>query len=184
MRYVSLDLETTGLDPETCQIIEFAAVIDDLKDQKPLESLPKFHCYVKHELYKGEAYALGMHAEIFKKLAFSSPEYLILPDYAVIPSFGRFLLDNGYQGKVIMAGKNFNGFDRNFINKLPKDNLWKINFHHRAIDPGMLYYQKGDVEVPSTQVCMERAGVDGSVAHTALEDAYTVIKLIRNQLSG
>ncbi len=31
MRYVSIDIETLGLDPTCCDIVEFGAVIDDLE---------------------------------------------------------------------------------------------------------------------------------------------------------
>jgi len=36
-----------------------------------------------------------------------------------------------------------------------------------------------DDEVPNTEKCMERAGIKGNVAHTALEDALVVVELIR-----
>ena len=65
MRYVSIDIETTGLNPETCQIIEFGAVIDnDTNDE-----FPTFHRYIKHHSYQGEPRALSMHARIFRALA-------------------------------------------------------------------------------------------------------------------
>ncbi len=186
MKYLSIDLETSGLNPETCQIIEFAAVIDDSTTQEPLEKLPKFHCYVRHNLYQGEAYALFMHAEIFKKLANPSKDYLILPPDSLMEHLSYFLTDNNFyepfktQQKVTAAGKNFNSFDKNFINKL--NQTWRVNFHHRALDPGTLYFDpKIDKEVPSTEICMQRAGIEGEVKHTALEDALLVIKLLRNK---
>ena len=41
MKYVSIDLECTGLDEESCQIIEIGAVIDDsLYPEIPIKSLP------------------------------------------------------------------------------------------------------------------------------------------------
>ena len=41
MKYISIDLETTGLSSETCEVIEFGAVLDDLTTLQPIESLPK-----------------------------------------------------------------------------------------------------------------------------------------------
>ena len=37
----------------------------------------------------------------------------------------------------------------------------------------------GDTEPPNTKTCMERAGLPGDVAHTAVEDARVVIQLVR-----
>ena len=41
MLYCSIDIETTGLDPETCDIIQFAAVLDNLADPQPLENVSR-----------------------------------------------------------------------------------------------------------------------------------------------
>ena len=45
--YVSIDIETTGLDPETCQTLEIGAVFDNWT--LPIRELPTFHCYVVHQ---------------------------------------------------------------------------------------------------------------------------------------
>ena len=51
MPYVSIDIETTGLDPETCQILEIGAVFDNWT--LPIRDLPTFHCYVVHKQIVG-----------------------------------------------------------------------------------------------------------------------------------
>jgi hypothetical protein len=68
MLYVSIDLETTGLDPNACQVIEFAAVIEDTLNPLPYEELPKFSKLVLHDSVQGELYAVNMNAAIFKEL--------------------------------------------------------------------------------------------------------------------
>ena len=80
--------------------------------------------------------------------------------------------------KVIAAGKNFASFDQKFLEKLPN---WNVNFAHRVIDPAMLYFKpfEDDKGLPSTKICMERAGITAEVAHTAVEDAIVVVDLIR-----
>ena len=43
-----------------------------------------------------------------------------------------------------------------------------------------LFYETArDEMLPDTQECMRRAGIDGEVAHTALEDARLVVELVR-----
>ena len=95
MKYVSIDLETTGLDPETCDIIEIGAVIDDLEARGeqgearlPIKDLPKFHAYVVKESYQGEPYALSMHPKIFKRIATKEDGYLYLQPEEVGKVFG------------------------------------------------------------------------------------------------
>jgi len=72
-------------------------------------------------------------------------------------------------------------FDLPFLKKKIKD--WdKITFLHRVLDPAILYYQPGDKVLPDSKLCMERAGYGGEVAHTTLEDALMVVKLLRHKL--
>ena len=47
MPYVSIDIETTGLDPATCQILEIGAVWDDWT--QPLQNLPTYRRLVVHD---------------------------------------------------------------------------------------------------------------------------------------
>lgn len=64
MKYCSIDIETTGLDPETCQILSIGAVIEDTDDIKPIDELPKFHGAIKRRNIKGEAYAITMNCDL------------------------------------------------------------------------------------------------------------------------
>lgn len=175
--YVSIDIETTGLNPDYCQILEIGAVIDDWVT--PIDQLSTFHCYVVHDRIVGEPFALAMNAEILGRIADRAIHHInkfLRPDQ-VTNSLGFFLRTH-LGDKALAAGKNFASFDLQFLRRLPQPFLLK--FHHRSIDPCMLYWNPAtDQEPPSTKVCMERAGIAGEVAHTAVEDALTVVKLIR-----
>lgn len=197
MKYCAIDIETTGLDPDNCQIIQFAAVFDDLNVQAPLETLPKYETYVIADTYKGEAYALAMNAGIFEKIANYNGNN-IKADHTgnLLPQFSQWLRKEckvpflRYPGtclydscvRVVAAGKNFANFDNQFLRKLPGyDRV--VKFHHRVLDPASLYFDpRLDKDcLPSTEKCMKRAGIEGEVAHTALEDALTVVKLLRKK---
>ena len=52
MPYVLIDIETTGINPDVCQILEIGAIYDD--GTKPIDTLPIFHRYVCHNTYIGE----------------------------------------------------------------------------------------------------------------------------------
>ncbi len=62
MKYISLDIETTGLSLEN-DIIEVGLVLDDLHNPKPLKELPRIRVLFRHDRLTGQPYALGMHAD-------------------------------------------------------------------------------------------------------------------------
>jgi len=119
MPYVSIDIETTGLDPETCQILEIGAVWDDWT--KPVDKLPVYHRLVYHKEYRGSAYALAMNANLLRHLSGEREPWWRDPDQ-VADDFAAWLRDAcGWDGKRALtpAGKNFASFDRQFLKRLP-----------------------------------------------------------------
>ena len=62
MKYISIDIETTGLDREACQILSIGAVIEDTNNPLPIEDLPTFHCAINRNAFHGEVTALAMNA--------------------------------------------------------------------------------------------------------------------------
>ena len=188
MKYASIDIETTGLDPETCKIVEIGIVLDDLNNQLPIEKLPVFHCYVTptNGIFTGQARALAMHGEIFDRIASKTPGYMIRNEEDVWIDIQFFFSKNGYgeRERINAAGKNFASFDSRFLNKLPNFSS-RIFFSHRVVDPAMLYWNPlSDRHLPDTKECYQRAGFDAEVAHTAVDDAKGVVKLIRAKIRG
>lgn len=183
MRYLSVDIETTGLDPSWCQMIEFGAVFDDCF-QHPIEELPTFHCYIVYERYIGEAIALSMHAEILKRIHNRTPGYNYWTPAEAFDQFENWLLNHiklQWWGLNI-AGKNFGPFDLQFIKQ-----IWPhFRCRYRFLDLGSCFYnplhdQDG---LPNLQTCMERSGIETKVQHTALEDAMDVVRALRVRYSG
>lgn len=182
--YASVDVETTGLDPETCQIIQIGVVLDDFK--RPIDMLPKLELLVLQEdgLYVGEPFALHMNCELFKQMI--EPEEGTYCTEKQLPGLlETWFCNNGWDGKteVTYAGKNFSNFDWHFLEKA-------FVFHavppkHRCIDLGNLYWDPkiDGGKLPNTLTCMERAGILGEVTHKALEDAVLVVKGIRKRFS-
>lgn len=123
MKYVSIDIETTGINRDFCDLIEFAAIIEDTENQLPYEEVPKFHCYLKPprpEGYRGELYAINMHVdsgvwaemnrlEQLQRRIDRKDEELTDQDYKdaikfisprkLLNQFSTFLVDNGYENK-------------------------------------------------------------------------------------
>ena len=71
-------------------------------------------------------------------------------------------------------------FDYPFIKAIPYGR--KIRVRNRVLDPAILYFNLNtDTEIPDLKTCLERAGIDKEVSHTAVEDSIDVIKLIRHK---
>ncbi len=197
-RYISIDIETTGLDPERCQVLEIGAIIEDW--ESPVAELPTFQCYVKHDEYHGEPFALAMNKRIFDILAgivkppptpISNPKYgathrmyAICPAHTVGSQFAEWLLSNrfSFQNQIVVAGKNFGSFDMQFLKRLLNFGKIASRFHYRFIDPSMLYWNPEDeIAPPSMRKCLTMAGISTEEArHHAVDDAQLVIRLIRH----
>lgn len=197
--FVSIDLETTGLDPRTCQILEVGLVVDDWST--PIDKLPSCSFYVDPGAIHGEPYALQMNAEIIEQIiamrgSWAERDGLLIKTTDVAARIQNWLLQTlpligdranpWREGKVFFrpAGKNYAGFDKAFLELLPN---WHdlMAPHHRAIDPGSMYFDpRIDDDVPGTEECLRRAGLDPDVKHRAEEDARDVVRLIRRKAAA
>ena len=195
MRFLSIDLETTGLEPETCQIIEVGVVLEDTKNILPIDQLPVYHAYVlpKDGNLSGNIFALNMNAGIIEKLKnwrelADQHNFVYVEDLA--EDFLFWLREHGFVNKqkddgthysdtLNIAGKNFSGFDQKFLDLIPGFNDM-IRIRHRVLDPAPLYFDPlKDDTMPNLSECKRRAGIKGEVTHLAIDDAKDVIMLIR-----
>lgn len=191
MKYLSLDIETTGLNPLTCDILEVGGLLEDADTVAPRERLPSFHCYIWRDNYRGEPYALAMNQRIFQKiLELRKSENvdngnwesrtLLKPEEVLLKLEWWYRLHVGgteFYNKLTIAGKNVAGFDIPFLKQLPGQ---FPKFHHRVIDPGMMYFDPHNDEVPpDLKECKKRAKLPEQVSHEALDDAWDVIQLVR-----
>jgi oligoribonuclease len=110
MKYVSIDIETTGLDVKKHQIISFAAIIEDTNNKLPFDELPKFKCIIKRHELIGSIRALMMNVKIIGYLdryhSFKTVSeqkefeketgYLFLDEELLAQEFYRFLASNKF----------------------------------------------------------------------------------------
>lgn len=175
MRYVSIDIETTGLDPEKHQILEIAAIIEDTEQLLNFDEIPKFRVLLYHEEMLGTLEAMVMNLELLREMGNSS---LTMPSNTFV-KFQKFLKENEIVTPIVIAGKNFQGFDKRFLEKLVAWN--PLAFSRRVLDPAILFVDwEKDENLPSLSECYTRAGL-GKIEneHSALHDAYNVIMCIR-----
>ena len=200
MEFISLDIETTGLDEICCQTIEIGAIIENTHNPLPFDEIPKFHAIIKHSDYQGSAFAINMNQRIFEILAnrpsdsdfdnqvMYDKKYNIVDADNVAKAFYKWCQENitnkplnwGDPIKATVAGKNFAGFDNRFLKMLPEWNKY-FQFHHRVLDPAIICWNPTiDNVLPTTEKCLERAGIENTkVSHHALEDSWQVIQILR-----
>jgi oligoribonuclease len=199
MKYVSIDIETTGIDSKRDQILSIGAIIEDTKTKLPYQELPKFHVALLHERIEGSHFAINMNKDLIANIN----KYLISKKDVrceLIEKTGmefrspaeavnllhQFLVDNGFgeygeQLTINVAGKNFGTFDKLFLERLPAFKKC-IKFRNRILDPSILYVDwANDYALPSLNECKERGGIPGAVTHDALEDAWDVIQALRKE---
>ena len=191
MLYVSIDIETTGLIPEKCNVIQFGAVLEDTEKNLPINELPKYEVLLEWNEYRADStWALRQHVAIWDKLETyknkseeEKEKANIIKPWELGESFQYWLLTHGVIEKktdpINVAGKNFAAFDWRHLEHVP--NFFKhIKFSSRIIDPAMLYWNpKEDKRTPSLGDCLKRAGMEKEIEHTAVADALDVIKVIR-----
>lgn len=89
MIYVSVDIETTGLDPLSNNVLSIGAIIEDTSKKLPYDECPKFNAIVLNRQLQGSPRAITMNKEIISLMG----EYLEGKD-----EVREFLNDNsGYK---------------------------------------------------------------------------------------
>jgi oligoribonuclease (3'-5' exoribonuclease) len=177
MKYISVDLETTCLDPNPKNILMIAMVVEDTKTKLPLNELPRFVCLVKRPIYSGTPYALTLNSWILEMLANNdTSKYPIYEESEWVSKAAAFIDEHFKDTKAVPAGKNFSSFDLQFF----PDTI-KRKFMRRAIDPGSMFVD-WEKEAPlSLDDIKKHLCIPGEVTHDAVEDALDVIKVLRTQ---
>lgn len=178
MKYLSIDLEATGLG-ENCQIIEFAMIPFDTQFRRLEESLARtvyIHCPSFEDLKPTLDPWVREHNEKIIRKAHS--EGLMLSEFKVW--LQKYLespeVRNYFQTqKIVLFGKSMNAIDLPFMNRDLGWEFMRKYFHHRILDLSSIGYGMVDLGnlpqgMDSGTNLMNHLGM-GVVAHTALEDA-------------
>ena len=184
MKYLSFDLEATGLEKDAL-IIEFAMIPFCTNTKTFAENLSK-QFYVKcpsfeelkpnlnewviknNETLIRKAHAEGVTLEQFKNIMQNYVDSKEVKDY----------FDNE---RIVLFGKSISAIDLPFLNRDLGWEWMNKHFHHRNLDLssftlGLIDMGKLDKGMDSGNKLMEYFGM-GEVAHTALEDAINTAKM-------
>lgn len=194
MKYISIDTETTGLNPDIHQVLQIGAIIEDTENPLTYEECPKFEALIWNENFNLSPGVYKMNEPLLKRIlaaGYGDPnteeDTLMLHEaiqrlYYWARDNDAILLNPHTLGpKCVFAGANFGAFDLRF---LQKTELFEAYFgsQGRYLEPSMFYFDwKSDGKIPSLQKCLDRAGIQKAVAHDALSDAWDVICLLRKQ---
>ena len=187
MKYFSLDIESTGIDRDSCQILELGAIFEDTANPQSYEDSCKFHAIIKKDTYSGQPFAIQLNNRIFRIISGVDPLpvgcELFTDETKMIQSladWAKVCLGESDNFRMTLAGKNVAAFDLQWLKPyVPKNQKFGNLFRHRTIDPANMYAKSEDEEMPGLLKCLERAKLDPSDYHTALGDSWDVIKLIR-----
>lgn len=187
--YISLDIETTGLN-EADHVLQIAMIYDDLKT--PIDNLERVSFFVdsSSRLYSHflSYEALSINGWIFDALAGKTKaKYPILQVEAAVKQFQDTLVSWGARqtNAIVFAGKNVGTFDMKLLRSngfLDDDVLAKrgITISHRTLDVGALYFPDFGY-VPTSGEVNQLIGRK-PVTHDALNDALDVVCAIRTKL--
>ncbi len=181
MKYLSIDVETGGLDPAVNSLLEVGCVLADTS--KGYIGCPTLRIGVLPEgngPYVLHPKAAAMNAELLDQLQNNPGAFDRIAQQQIVGNLiFNWLRDNGYEPEsddkihVNVAGKNVT-FDLGFIH------AEGIKFRHRRLDPMMLFLRNKDEVGPDLKECCKRAGIDlaNFRLHTAVHDAQLVVELI------
>jgi oligoribonuclease (3'-5' exoribonuclease) len=178
MKYLSIDLEATGLGEE-CQIIEFAMVPFDTQFRRLEDSLARstyVHCPSFEDLRESlDPWVRENNEKIIRK---AHQEGLMLSEFKQwLKSYLESPEVRNYFGtqKIVLFGKSMTAIDLPFMSRDLGWEFMRKYFHHRNLDLSGLGFGLIDLGLlpmgmDSGTNMMNYLGM-GAVAHTALEDA-------------
>lgn len=165
MKYLALDVETTGLNPQEHQVLELALVVEDtaVYPLPPVDKLTHLVVRFKHETIRGEAQALVMNQDLLAQMSAATPW---LEAWRRVE---QFVVREFPEGRAVVAGQGAAGFDLRFF----PGHLLPL-FHHRVIDVGSRFVDFKKHVPPGLQDLLDRPQ-----KHRALPDARAVVEILR-----
>ena len=210
MKYVSIDIESTGVNVHEDEVLEFSAIFEDSKNLKTYSEIFKFTRILLYQRIAGSPFALDLNKDIIQIIGAHN-------EYPTKPEVWKSLLDKRFPEKnnlnygvcypknlghafseglkplleeddikkdhltFNVAGKNIGGFDALILSRLPNWND-KVRFRRRFVDPTTPFIDwENDLIAPNLSICKTRSNLSEVITHNSLEDAWDVIEVMRTQ---
>jgi hypothetical protein len=205
--YVSLDVETTGLDPVNDTLLSIGMVFDDGRPDTKIDMMPKVHLGIRlDEMPPGNDYALNLNKDLISYLmgnVENNEAHDILRKDLQVGSKGDTLGEVmhfiDHANKIVKDWDEANGVDRPeniqlltkngekldipfmtnfFANGTTVKTDWFRNLiSHRGMDVGPMYVPRYGKNVSLSQINKD-LGIR-PVTHNALQDAIDNVKALR-----
>lgn len=184
MRYLSIDIEATGLK-ENDLVIEFAAIAFDSLSRKIYEEL-SYHTYVQCPTFETlepqlDTWVKDHNQELINKAHHQGKNHIQWKN-----EMEQFLNDTKIKNffhneKIVLFGKSMNAIDLPFLNRDMGWDWMRKYFSHRTVDFTGTCYNLMDLgllpkDCERGSVIMKFLGM-GEVAHDALSDAKNTAKM-------
>lgn len=115
MRYISIDIETSGLNPDRNQVLSIGAIIEDTNKKLKREECPTFYKIISHREITGNPYALNLNREEIEMISKSQKSKeddaysnwvckVCIEEDMVAKEFFDFLFENGFYERVFNEG--------------------------------------------------------------------------------
>ncbi len=164
MYLLGIDFETTGLSPETDQIIEVGAVVWDAEQKKPVEMFSKLVQVTNLPLAPKIIELTGITDEHLKNFG--------VPLVDVLEELGHLANKCDY-----LVGHNALGFDRKFLNNAC-DQLGKPRFNQRWIDTTIDINFPQEIKTRKLTYLAADHHFISPAAHRAAFDVMTMFQLV------
>jgi oligoribonuclease (3'-5' exoribonuclease) len=191
MKYLSFDLEATGLE-EHDLIIEFG-LIPFCATTKTLNEKLARHWFIKCPSFdelkpKLNQWVIDHNKELIEKAHLTGTSMAQfkteLSEYIKSPEVSKY-----FEGeKIVLFGKSMNAIDLPFMNRDLGWEYMREHFHHQTLDMSSVAISFADKGI-LPEACRSGGGLMkhfnmGDVAHTALEDAKNVALLYFESLKS
>ena len=184
MKYLSFDLEATGLRQEDL-IIEFACVPFSTANQEITEELA-FHSYIKCPSFDSlkstlDPWVIENNEELIKKAHTDGLEIQTFQKEFIKYLESEPMSEFFENKKITLFGKSMAAIDLPFLNRDLGWDFMRKYFEHRQLDLSSVAYTMIDLgyldaKCTSGSELMKELGF-GNVAHTALADAINTAKM-------
>jgi len=187
MRYLSIDIESTGLNQDDL-IIEFA-MIPFCTERKDFEHSLARHFYVQCPPYETllprlDPWVANHNEKLIRKAnqeGISLSKFKAAMEAYVICDEVIEYFNKDEKNKIVLFGKSLNAIDLPFLNRDLGWTFLRQHFHHQVLDLSGVSRALTDIKILPSD-CVSGSGLMrylgmGDVAHTAMEDAVNTAKM-------
>jgi hypothetical protein len=183
MKYIALDIVTTGPSPERHQILQIVAIADNLeKPGVPVQNLPRFDSTLDPIDIVGDPFALAENEHILRTIA-SKRGYITDGDPdTVLQKFSEWVRatrTSNSTDPVVVVGTDIHQKSLPFLSHHSRK-LHALNWYV-PVDVRLFSLEKGDKTLPEMQSCLIRSlgNSDTYVKQDALNNACNIVRLMR-----